>query len=59
MGWATYIEEVQLVSCASNGVCKEEDVSLQPGDFIGRILETNSWTRHFEYGCIKKDSIEM
>ena len=44
-----YIEEVQLISCASNGVCKQEDISLQPGYFHWRILEPSSWTRHFEY----------
>ena len=45
---AAYIEEMQLVSCAANAVCEEEDISLQPGHFLRRILETNSWTAHIE-----------
>jgi len=40
---------VQLVNCAANAVSKEENISLQPGDFLGRILETSSWTAHFEF----------
>jgi hypothetical protein len=43
----TNIEEVKLVSSASNAIGKEQDISLQPGHIPRRILETCTWAAHF------------
>jgi hypothetical protein len=39
---------MQLISCAANAICKEEDIPLQPTDFDGRVFETCTWSRHLE-----------
>jgi hypothetical protein len=52
--WGSYIEEVQLISCASDCICKEENISLQPRHLLRRILETDSRARHLE-GRIRED----
>jgi hypothetical protein len=45
MAWTTYVEEVQLIGVgSSNAVCKQQKVALQPFDFKGRKLETDTGT---------------
>lgn len=46
--WWSYIEEMQLICCASNAVCEQKDISLQPGDWSWGILEAGAWTAHGE-----------
>jgi hypothetical protein len=56
---------VQLVSLTSNAICKEQDISLQPRNFLGRILKTSSWAAHFATVFVMKrikvvfDGIEL
>ena len=52
--WESYIEEVQLISCASDCICKEENISLQPRHLLRRILETDSRARHLECRVIEE-----
>jgi hypothetical protein len=35
-----------IFSFATNGVGKKQDIPLQPRDLLGRVLESNAWTRH-------------
>ena len=42
----TYVEKMQLIVGAANRLGEEENISLQPGDLGGRILETNAGTGH-------------
>jgi hypothetical protein len=34
-----YVEEVKLVGCGSNAVHEEQNIPLQPGNFLRWILE--------------------
>ena len=43
-----YIDEVQLIDCATNADCEEEDVSLEPCDLCRRVLEADTWSRHVD-----------
>jgi len=41
-----YVEEVKLVGCGSNAVREEQNIPLQPGNFLRWILEACSWSSH-------------
>ena len=44
-----YVEKVQLVGLAADAVGEEQEIALQPGHLLGRILETNAGARHDGY----------
>lgn len=46
----TYVEEVKLISLATDAVGEEEGISLQPRHRLGRILEANAGTAHDDSG---------
>ena len=45
---ATYVEEVQFISCASNRVCEEKYIAFEPRDLLWWISVTCAWARHCE-----------
>lgn len=51
-GGGIYVEEVQLLISAANGVCEEQNIALQPRHFLGRVFKANSWSRHGGYSSI-------
>tara|TARA_R110002060_G_scaffold63557_2_gene72810 strand:- start:613 stop:831 length:219 start_codon:yes stop_codon:yes gene_type:complete len=60
-----YIDEMEFVYGASNAVCKEQDIPLQPGHLLGRIFESSTGAAHFilfqlrsiEYSAQEKDRL--
>ena len=46
----TNIKEVKLIRRASYTVGEKKDIPLLPGHFLGRILETCTWSAHGWYG---------
>jgi hypothetical protein len=45
---------VELVGGAADAVGEEEDVPLEPGDFLGRVFESDAWAAHFgDWVCSK------
>lgn len=46
----TYVEEVKLISLATDAVGEEEGISLQPRHRLGRILEADAGTAHDDSG---------
>jgi hypothetical protein len=49
---------VQFISCATDCVCKEEDISLQPRYLLYRVLETDPGARHLESMFMGKDGLQ-
>jgi len=41
-----YKEEVELVGCTADAVCEKQNIPLQPGNLLGRVLEAYTWSRH-------------
>ena len=42
----TDIEEMELISCAADAVCEEQDIALQPGSFLHWVLEAYARATH-------------